>query len=101
MKTPINLTLTRFPNLFEQEAIVVHPSEVEEFGQQFVRGRKGSKLVAQVKGEVWEVIRGNNTEFFAAFDKVKKPFWWFASALDTTKWFTPENRVTTWEAAWK
>ncbi len=112
MKTPILLTLTRFPklkydtqgnptNLFEQEAIVVHPNDVEEFGQQFVRGRKGSKLVAQVKGEVWEAIRGNNTEFFAAFDKIKKPFWWFRSSFDTTKWFSAENRVKTWEAAWK
>ena len=112
MKTPILLTLTRFAkvaydqkgnptNLSEQQSIVVHPNDIEEFGQLFIKGRKGSRLVAQVKGEIWEVIRGNNTEFFEQFDKVKKGFWWPRSAYEGVKQFSPENRVITWEAAWK
>lgn len=109
----IKLTLTRFAKLqydsagnatnrHQQERIVVAPETVEQFGQLFRRGRRGSRLVAQVNGEIWEAIRGNNESFFERFDKVKKPFWRLRAVVshgwETVKLFSADDKATLLEA---
>jgi hypothetical protein len=105
-KTPISLFLTRVisenPALstVKCEVAIVHPNETSNFGQEFVSGKKGSRLIAEYKGETWEVIRGNNTHFFKNYDKIKKAFWW-PKRREGTYWFCDAGRVNAWSAAWK
>lgn len=105
-KKPIFLSLTRGTlgnaelSVVKTEVAIVHPNDTEGFGQLFISGKKGSRLVVKYKGETWEMTRENNTAFFKAYDKVRGNFWW-PKRREGCYWFDDAGRVNAWSAAWE
>jgi hypothetical protein len=104
-KQPILLTLTKYIatdialGLGEETATIAHPNEIEAFGQEFAIGKRGACAIVRYKGTVWQLLRGNNTEFFKAYDKVRGNFWW-PKRREGIYWFDDAGRVNAWSAMW-
>jgi hypothetical protein len=104
-KNPILLTLTRYTatdmslSTGKEEVVVVHPNQLEAFGQQFTQGKKGSIAIVRYNEKVWQLVRGNNTAFFKAYDKVRGNFWW-PKRREGIYWFDDAGRVNAWSAMW-
>ena len=105
-KKPISLFLTRGTmgaaelSVVKTEVVIVHPNETDGFGQLFICGKKGSRMVVRHKGKTWEMTRENNTDFFKQYDKIKAAFWW-PKRREGVYWFDDAGRVNAWSAAWK